>query len=263
MITSSGAEGITLKNVRYVHIMEPYWHPVRQEQIIGRAVRICSHEGLPDNLKNVKVFVYLMKFSDIQLNGDPNGKTESEKKTKLSPECRKFDISKKYKKGEDTDLKYITTDQSLHEISQIKDEINKSILKLIKESSIDCQIHRKHSDSTEVLQCYNYNAKDSKETFTFNPDISKDQNDVMAKKNQRKKREIKAKKMTLKGKEYLYIENPKLTRQKRVDKKYKRILDGDLYFPGEPLSYYKSIRTDTKTNQVKLKVKNKKDLYKF
>ena len=26
MITSSGAEGIDLKNVRYVHIMEPYWH---------------------------------------------------------------------------------------------------------------------------------------------------------------------------------------------------------------------------------------------
>ena len=40
MITSSGAEGISLKNVRYVHIMEPYWHPVRKEQVIGRARRI-------------------------------------------------------------------------------------------------------------------------------------------------------------------------------------------------------------------------------
>ena len=28
MITSSGAEGITLENVRFVHILEPYWHPV-------------------------------------------------------------------------------------------------------------------------------------------------------------------------------------------------------------------------------------------
>ena len=40
MITSSGAEGISLKNVRYVHIMEPYWHPVRVKQVIGRARRI-------------------------------------------------------------------------------------------------------------------------------------------------------------------------------------------------------------------------------
>jgi len=35
MITSSGAEGISLKNTRYVHILEPYWHPVRMEQVIG------------------------------------------------------------------------------------------------------------------------------------------------------------------------------------------------------------------------------------
>ena len=32
MITASGAEGISLKNVRYVHITEPYWHPVRMQQ---------------------------------------------------------------------------------------------------------------------------------------------------------------------------------------------------------------------------------------
>ena len=43
MITASGAEGISLQNVRYVHITEPYWHPVRREQVIGRAKRICSH----------------------------------------------------------------------------------------------------------------------------------------------------------------------------------------------------------------------------
>ena len=35
MITAAGAEGISLKNTRYVHIMEPYWHPVRTDQVIG------------------------------------------------------------------------------------------------------------------------------------------------------------------------------------------------------------------------------------
>ena len=60
MITSSGAEGITLKNTRYVHILEPYWHPVREEQVIGRAVRICSHENLPEKDRNVKVLKYIM-----------------------------------------------------------------------------------------------------------------------------------------------------------------------------------------------------------
>ena len=60
MITASGAEGITLKNCRFVHITEPYWHPVRVEQVIGRAVRICSHKDLPTHLRNVKVLMYLM-----------------------------------------------------------------------------------------------------------------------------------------------------------------------------------------------------------
>ena len=36
MITASGAEGINLKNTRFVRT-EPYWHPVRQDQVIGRA----------------------------------------------------------------------------------------------------------------------------------------------------------------------------------------------------------------------------------
>ena len=60
MITASGAEGISLKNTRYVHIIEPYWHPVRTEQVIGRARRICSHQELPPELRTVNVFLYLM-----------------------------------------------------------------------------------------------------------------------------------------------------------------------------------------------------------
>ena len=35
MITSSGAEGISLRNCRFVHITEPYWHPVRMEQVLS------------------------------------------------------------------------------------------------------------------------------------------------------------------------------------------------------------------------------------
>ena len=63
MITSSGSEGIDLMNVRFVHIMDPYWHPVRTEQVIGRARRICSHHLLPEALRTVKVYLYIMTFS--------------------------------------------------------------------------------------------------------------------------------------------------------------------------------------------------------
>ena len=63
MITAAGAEGIDLKNVRFVHLIEPYWHPVRLEQVIGRARRICSHDQLPEKLRTVDVYLYLMTFT--------------------------------------------------------------------------------------------------------------------------------------------------------------------------------------------------------
>ena len=46
-ITQSGAEGISLKNVRRVILVEPFWNNVRIEQVIGRAIRSCSHNSSP------------------------------------------------------------------------------------------------------------------------------------------------------------------------------------------------------------------------
>ena len=49
--------GLNLKNVRQVHIMEPYWQPVLIEQVIGRAVRTESHISLPKKDRNVEFFI--------------------------------------------------------------------------------------------------------------------------------------------------------------------------------------------------------------
>ena len=46
IISSAGAEGISLTGVRQVHIMEPYWNVSRLDQVIGRAVRYCSHKDV-------------------------------------------------------------------------------------------------------------------------------------------------------------------------------------------------------------------------
>ena len=39
--------------------MEPYWHRTRIDQVIGRAIRICSHKDLPIEERHVDVFLYL------------------------------------------------------------------------------------------------------------------------------------------------------------------------------------------------------------
>ena len=63
-ITSAGAEGLSLKAVRSVHIMEPYWNTVRTQQVKGRAVRICSHMDLPDAEQNVSIYTYCTTIPD-------------------------------------------------------------------------------------------------------------------------------------------------------------------------------------------------------
>ena len=52
-------EGISLLRVGQVHILEPYWNLSRIKQIIGRAIRYCSHKDMPPNKRKVDVFIYL------------------------------------------------------------------------------------------------------------------------------------------------------------------------------------------------------------
>ena len=58
LISQTGAEGLDLKFVRQVHILEPWYNMSRIEQIIGRAVRTCSHKDLPFTKRNVEIYLY-------------------------------------------------------------------------------------------------------------------------------------------------------------------------------------------------------------
>ena len=52
-------EGISLLRVQQVHVMEPYWNWSRMDQIIGRAIRYCSHKDMPASKRLVKIYIYL------------------------------------------------------------------------------------------------------------------------------------------------------------------------------------------------------------
>lgn len=186
MITSSGAEGISLKNVRYVHITEPYWHPVRTEQVVGRARRICSHQALPKELRTVKVFLYIMTLSEKQLQ---------------SPESLQLRMKDKSRKD---DSIAVTTDEAIYEIASAKEEITNSILKSVKEVSIDCALHVK-TNASEKLQCFSFGS-DSSTKLAYNFGLDDEQTDAIAEQNQ--------KEITWKGKEVdlggtKYALNPK------------------------------------------------------
>ena len=51
-------EGINLMDVKYIHILEPQLTGTDEQQIIGRALRKCGHQGLPFEEWNYSVFIY-------------------------------------------------------------------------------------------------------------------------------------------------------------------------------------------------------------
>jgi hypothetical protein len=153
LTTSSGSEGINLKYVRQVHIMEPYWNKVRIEQVIGRARRIESHAGLPVEQMNVRVFEYVSRFSESQMKGefaDINSQLQQQILRGIASDD------------------YITSDQLLLQISDRKFGIISKFLNAIKTISIDCAYNREEnvlSDPT-LEQCVPY--KPGSE-YAFNP----------------------------------------------------------------------------------------------
>ncbi len=98
------AEGITLKNVRQIHLLEPFWNMTRIEQIIGRGIRNYSHIALPENERNVKIFKYV---------AIPDKKEES------------------------------SIDRAKYLLSEEKDRQNKKVERILKEYAIDCHFAEK------------------------------------------------------------------------------------------------------------------------
>jgi len=144
MITQSGAEGISLKNVRRVLITEYFWNSVRINQVIGRAVRTCSHVFLPKQDQNVEVFMYIMKLTKEQLANNPT--------------LRKKDNE-------------LTTDEHILHLAQKKDKLINSFMNMLKSSSIDCVTHSKKNKPLENgYKCYNWpiNVNDNKLAYTDN-----------------------------------------------------------------------------------------------
>jgi superfamily II DNA or RNA helicase len=61
VITKAGGEGIDLKGVRSVVVLDPPWNDASLRQVIGRAVRYNSHAHLPKNERKVNVYMMVLK----------------------------------------------------------------------------------------------------------------------------------------------------------------------------------------------------------
>lgn len=120
MITGAGAEGLNLKGVRQVHVLEPYWNQARLEQVFGRAVRVCSHADLDESERDVERYLHICGFP------------RSTFQEMISRGDNRFLESKDRGKS---------TDEYLEELSKKKSTINKEFLNLMKAAAVDCTLH--------------------------------------------------------------------------------------------------------------------------
>ncbi len=81
--TSASSEGIDFKNIREVHILDPWHNNNRLEQAIGRAIRFCSHMELPREKRNSTIYYHVSTLpgenADVE-TADIYRYRESEKK---------------------------------------------------------------------------------------------------------------------------------------------------------------------------------------
>jgi hypothetical protein len=111
LITRSGSEGIQTRNVRQVHVIEPFWHANRIDQVIGRARRLRSHDDLPPSERTVDVRIYLATFDASQAKSNRRDN-------------------------------YLTSDQHVHEVAQRKRKLLKSLLDVMSAAAVDCVANR-------------------------------------------------------------------------------------------------------------------------
>jgi len=197
MITASGSEGINLRNTRFVHIIEPYWNLTRVEQIIGRASRICSHASLPEKYRTVKVYMYIAIFNEEKTIEDEHSMT-GEKISQLDVIKSEPTIGPKETSRLNDNVK-LTTDESLLEISVIKNRINSQILKAVKETAIDCRLYEK-AHTGESLKCYDGFGIVKSNNFGSFPTIQQDIGERME--QNVKEKETQLVKIKIKGEPY-------------------------------------------------------------
>ena len=58
IISLAAAEGVDFKNIRQIHILDPWYNMNRIDQIIGRGVRNLSHCSLPFEKRNVEIYLH-------------------------------------------------------------------------------------------------------------------------------------------------------------------------------------------------------------
>jgi len=161
MTTKTGAEGLDLKEVRFIHILEPYWQPVLMTQIIGRGVRNKSHLMLTPKDRNVEVFIYMATITPDLV------KTITH--TDVRTDIYKYSNPALPNKA----FKVVSSDEHLYMIAERKKQIVNEFQKMMKETAFDCTLNYSKNMLNPInkgLICMDYSTK-NRDEYIYTPSM--------------------------------------------------------------------------------------------
>jgi superfamily II DNA or RNA helicase len=123
LITKAAAEGVDLRAIRAVHIMDPHWNETLMVQVIGRAVRLGSHLELPEKERTVDVYRYLATMTPAQ---------------------------------REKDMDAMSTDEYLLQLAIVKHQTVREVKEALRRSAFDCRIFapRLAKEGHEGEECF-------------------------------------------------------------------------------------------------------------
>jgi hypothetical protein len=60
------SEGVDFRNVRQIHVIDPWFNMSRIEQVLGRGMRTCSHTSLPFEQQNCTIYLHVCRYADSE-----------------------------------------------------------------------------------------------------------------------------------------------------------------------------------------------------
>ena len=124
--TRSIMEGVSFKNVKQVHVTDPWWNESRFEQIIARAIRFCSHSDLPVNEQWVDIYRH---FSVLPFGINTNDPDVVEMFKEVGQSSNFANLSQ------------FSVEQKMLLASLKKSQINNEFDTILKEVSYDCDLN--------------------------------------------------------------------------------------------------------------------------
>lgn len=167
--TTSIMEGISFKNVRDVHIVNPWWNDSRIKQVIARAIRYKSHI----ELKPEEQFVNVYKHYSVLTQGSENF-MKGIIREKYSQDIVQQKISMIGARG----LFKKTIDEYIQQKSDEKQKIVRDFELALKASAVDCGLN-KHGNIVRKVELVEKNERNQWEVRLENPSNG-DVSDVVA-----------------------------------------------------------------------------------